>query len=291
MSELETVESLAEETPQNVSGVETVEAQPVEEPEIPDAVEIKPGEKYVPLSALKQTRDELKTLKPLAEQAQRLQDELNRVKPYADFIQANPQLLHQQPAPQAPPPVATSDDPQVIAYAKRFDLYTQDGRPDTERAKAIIDDNRRMAREEAEVLMAPVQQHTHQQAALTNLDSVLRMKDAEGRPLQQEYITQAVSALAQGSDQKELIRMLADPKVVNVVARVARDAQMMALAGKKPVQAPTSPALHVETPGGGSPQAMSDSERGRLARLSGRSEKDVTASAAKYVPGRANPLE
>lgn len=244
-------------------------------------------------NALTAARGQLRELKPQAQQVQQLQQRLSQIEPlvpFAEFVKNNPHLLQQQPPPAPAPPPDPHTDPQLVAYAKRFDLYTADGKPDVERAKAIIDDNRSIAREEAQRLMEPVQHATHEQRAIANLNGVLAIKDGSGEPLRQEFITQAVQSIAQGVDQKELIRLLADPKVAHVVGLTALGLQAAAPKPKK-VEAPTAPPLHVETAGGGSPNYQLTASGKRMAQLAKIPEKTYVETAKGFNPNGPNTFE
>src|SRR5262247_1797426 len=72
---------------------------PPEDPDEQESVEIQGG-KYVPLSALKTVRQENKSLKEKAQQADQLANYYNETKPYVEFLRNNPDLL--KPRQQAP---------------------------------------------------------------------------------------------------------------------------------------------------------------------------------------------
>ena len=280
--------------PEQPAEVQTVEAQPVADEESPDAIEIKPGEKYVPLSAVIALRKDNKDLKAQASKVPQLEQRLSQIEPlvpFAEFVRNNPHLLN-QPQAQAPPaPVDPSTDPQLVTYAKRFDLYTVDGKPDVERAKAIIEDHKRIADEAVAARMAPLEHQTNEQRAIANLNSVLATKDGEGNALRQEFITQAVTSMAQGVDQRELIRMLADPKVAQVVALTALGLQAAAPRQKTtPVQTPGEP-LHVETAGGKPPEYTITAAGKRMAQIAKIPEKTYTEVAKAFNPNGPNTFD
>lgn len=250
-----------------------------------DAVELKPGERYVPLSALQATRAKVAELKGQAERATQLEAELNAARPYVDFLRANQHLLTPQPvAPAAP--VAPTVDPQVESYAKRFDLYTQDGRPDVERAQAIIEDNRRLARTEAESVIAPIRQQADAERASAAYQWLLSQKDADGNPLSKEAVDAVVTPVLTGAP--DGMRVLADPQVMQLLRHTAMGYQAAA-PRKTPIPAP-GPVLQTEPAGGGRGYTMSDSER-RMARNIGRSDKDWSETSARFKPGTYNSLE
>lgn len=262
---------------------------PPDEDDHPEAVEVQPGVRMVPLGALKQVRDELKQLKPLAQKAQELEQQVNAFRPYAQFLQQNPHVL-QQPQ-QAPAPVPTSENPALVEYAKRFDLYTPDGRPDVNRAQAIIEDNRKIAREEAQAIIEPVQNVTYEQRAAQNIQHILNTTKVAGKPIEQQFLIAATKTITQAMPKSEAMRILADPTVANVLRMTAMGLQAEAMG----IQAPTTPApvgapLHLETSGGGSTYELSDSSK-RLAQQAGIKETDMVDRMKRYVPNKSNVLE
>lgn len=273
--------------------VQTVEAQPAAEEEQPDAIEIKPGEKYVPLSAVIALRKDNKDLKAQAQKVPQLEQRLSQIEPlvpFAEFVRNNPHLL-QQPQPVAPAPVDPSTDPQLVTYAKRFDLYTADGKPDVERAKAIIEDHKRIADEAVAARMAPLEHQTNEQRAIANLNNVLATKDGDGNVLRQEFITQAVTSMAQGVDQRELIRMLADPKVAQVVALTALGLQAAAPRQKTTAIRQPGEPLHVETAGGKPPEYTITASGKRMAQIAKIPEKTYTEVAKAFNPNGPNTFD
>jgi hypothetical protein len=283
--------------PPGLEPVEETPAPPEEavappaEDDAPEAVEISPGIKMVPVSAVIALRKELKAAKPLADKANQLESELNQLRPYAEFVRANPQLLERQ-QPPAPAPIPASQDPELIAYARELDLYDAQGQPDVARAGSIRDRVRKDAAMAAAELVRPVVDSTHESRAAANLQSVLSTKDAHGRPIAAETIKAVVGQLASGlrghpHATAELSRLLADPQVIQLVADRAYAEQSRS---GRPAPAPLTPALEVESAGGSQQVALGDASR-RLMRDAGISEKDALESAKRYRPGRANVLE
>jgi hypothetical protein len=274
-----------EETPP-VEEVPTAVVASTEDPQEPDAVELKPGEPYVPVSALKALREQIKALKPQAERAGQLEQQLNQDKPYADFLRNNPHLL-KAPAPAAP--AVPAEDTVAAQYAQKFDLYTADGKPDVVRARAIMDDNRQMAREEAQTLIQPMQERTDMQAASANLQRVQTAKDANGQALEQQYIDAAIAPIIQQMSRPQALKVLADPQVAELIKFTALGYQAASKKSGAPVT-PQNVPLHVEAAGGGSQYAITDAER-KLAKQVGRTEKDWTDGAKRYKPNSYNVLE
>jgi hypothetical protein len=261
--------------------------EPPAEDDVPDAVELQAGVKYVPVGALKAVREELKALKPQAQRAAELEAEIAASRPYVEFLKANPQLLQpQQPAqPQAPP----AEDPALIEYAKTLDLYTQDGRPDTTRAAKLRDMTRQEAAAIAQQAVAPYQEQTHATAAAHNLQWMTGLKDANGQPLEERYIMETVKHVYGSMSKSDAVKILADPSVAQVLAYTALGRQ----AASKPykpttaTQAPSAPPLHVESAGGNVPINVSEDHTRRL----GVGHKAYVETAKRYVPGKSNILE
>lgn len=237
--------------------------------------------------ALTSARGQLRELKPLAQKAHQLEQQVNEFRPYVEFLRNNQQLLQPQQASAA---LSPQDDPALVDYARTLDLYTQDGKPDTSRAAKLREMTRTEAQAIAQQAIAPVQEATHEQRAAQNLQWIVGQKDADGRQLEEQYIAQTVGAIYQGMAPADAKRVLADPKVAQLIAYTALGLQAAAKpVGQRP-QAPTQPPLHVETAGGGHEVALSDSSK-RFAKMTGRTEKDWQESAKRFKPNQSNPLE
>lgn len=291
MSEFDNV--LESETP----AAEPVAAEPAQpapvaqDDDIPEAVEVRPGERMVPVGVIKALREELKA-RPKAEDLATLKQQLDEARPYAEFLRNNPHLLQpQQPAqPQQPTQTAPQEDQALVELARTLELYdAQTGKPDVGRAAKIRDLTRSEAQQIAQQTIAPVQERTHEQQAANNLQQIVyTAKTADGAPLKQEYLMQAVRSITGALPKGEAMRVLADPTVAEVIKLTALGLQ--SINDKSAPQAPAAPPLHIESPGGGNEVVLSDGSR-RLARMTGRSEADWQKSASRYVPGRANSLE
>lgn len=260
---------------------------PEEEPEGTEDIEGKG--KMVPLSALQAMRKELKDLKPKADKAANMEKYVNESKPYIEFLKNNPHLLQQQQAPPAPAQEAPSaTDEEAEEYARDLDLYTQDGKLDMTRARRRIDRDRARFQKEAQSVIQPLREQSMIQRAEANLLTASQTKDAMGRPLEEKYLAQTVQQITGNLSREKAIEVLADPNVANLLAQQAAVAQFQDKP-HTPVEKPGEP-LYVEGQGGGHQYAMSEDER-RLARAAGISEKNWTASAKKFQPGKPMPLE
>jgi hypothetical protein len=259
--------------------------EPPAEDDVPDAVELQAGVKYVPVGALKAVREELKALKPQAQRAAELEAEIAASRPYVEFLKANPQLLQpQQPAqPQTPP----AEDPALIEYAKTLDLYTQDGRPDTTRAAKLRDMTRQEAQAIAQQAVAPYQEQTHATAAAQNLQWMTTLVDANKRPLQEKYVIETVRSVYGNMSKSDAIKILADPNVAQLLAYTALGRQAASEPYQPAPAPPSAPPLHVESAGGNVPIQVSEDHTRRL----GIGHKSYVETAKRYVPGKSNVLE
>lgn len=265
-------------------------APPAEEDDHPEAVEFQPGVKYVPVGALKAVRDELKALKPQAQRAQQLEAEAAENRGIVEFIKANPQILHpQQPAPrQALPP---DSDPALVQIAKTLDLYTTDGKPDVQRAQIVRNMTRAEAQAVAQQAIAPIEASTYEARAAQNIQEIMGTTVA-GKPIEQQYLVQALRTITTQVPRSEAMRILADPTVKEVVRQNAAGLQALAQGAAPPPKAPLPPVLQTETAGGSGETTYELPESSkRLARAAGIKESDFAARAKKYVPGRSNVLE
>ena len=244
-------------------------------------------------SALTATRGKLRDMKPAAEENARLKQQLEQIAPlipYAQFVAANPHLLQpQQPqAPAAQEPAKA--DPLVEATAKRYDLYTPDGKLDLERASAIVNDQRQIAKEEAERVIAPVTRQTHQSQLQANIQWMASLKTQDGQSLEREFIEDTVRSIYGALPQAEALKVLADPQVAQVVGYTALGRQVATKKSAPAAPPLPGPPLHVETAGGSSEVRISDGSRALFSKA-GISEKDALASAKKFKPGMPNVLE
>lgn len=268
--------------PPPVEAAQEPPAEPAQEPpaedDIPEAVEVQPGVRVVPVGVVKALRDEIKALKPQAQRTAELEQQVNQFRPYADFLQANPHILNPQQPQQAP--VAQADDPALVEYARTLDLYTPDGKPDTTRAAKLRDMTRAEAQAIAQQAIAPIQEVTHEQRAATNIQAIVNSG------VDQQYIAEAVrNVLPAQMPKQEALRVMADPAVSNLIRLTAMGLQAAATAAQP--AAPTAPPLYRESPGGAAPLQVSEDHTRKL----GVKHDEYVKSASRYVPGKANSLE
>lgn len=285
------------EAPQPESAAPAAAPPPEEEADLPDAVDVE-GQPMVPLAAIKSMREELKAAKAKAAEAEKVQEEVNRIRPYVDFVAQNQQLFRQgQQPPEAPkPPVegaaAVSDD-EALAYAKDLELWnTKTGTYDLDRAKRRIAEDRKKYRAEAEAIvnerLQPLKQQGAEQRAAVNLQQLAQTKDAYGRPVNEQYLAQVLEQPFRQLGRDRVIDILSEPAAAQLFLQQAAVLQTQ----REPVTQPqrVGDALHVERAGGATRYVMTDSER-RLARENRISEKDWIDSAKKIKDGGYNALE
>lgn len=297
MSEPEEVELVAPGLPPEATTQEspTPEASPQSEPQAQaDETEVElyehEGQKLVPLGAVVSLRKEIQALKQQAAKVPQLEQTVNEMRPYVDFVSRHPA---QPQSPQETASASPASDPALDTYAKRFDLYTSDGKPDVERARAIQDENRRIAREEASRLIEPVALQAYEQRAGLNVSQILSTtKDAEGRPLDQQYLGEAIAQLASGlaGDRAQVYQLLSDPSVAAVLADNALGRQARATRATPAPTPPQNPPLHVERAGGSQVLTLSDVERGR-ARRYGLTDEQALAGKKAFTLAQHLRLE
>ncbi len=257
---------------------------PPPEPEDPDeaaAVEMQGG-KYVPLAALKATREQLKEVKARAAVADQQQAWINQHAPYVDFIKANPQLLQRpEPTPPTPTPAA---DPELVEYARAMDYYKGDGTPDVERAakfSALID---RKAEQKARQMIAPLSAQNDEERSARNYYAALQTPLPNGAQIDAQLLTTAWRALPQ--------TITADPQAAQVIVDAILGAQFRGQP-RQPAP-PPQPPLHTENSGGSAvPRrgpGVSDVER-KIITARGMSEQKYLDTTKDFRPGRPTILE
>jgi TolA-binding protein len=135
------------------------------------------GDKLVPLSAVTWARKtvqllkaELATLKPSAQRAteleqqiQTLQGTIQQMQPVVQAYQAY--VASQQAQPPAAPQPSAEDTAELEEVARDLDLYTADGKPDLEKARRQIERVEKRAEKIAQRVVAPMQAQDVQREA------------------------------------------------------------------------------------------------------------------------------
>lgn len=254
----------------------------VETPVDPDeaqAIEVQGG-KMVPLAALKAAREEAKSLRERASQADTLAAELAQARPYQQFVQQNPQLVQPQ-APVAPP---SNADPELVELARAMDYYKADGSPDLDRAKKYDGLLTQRATKIAQQMVGPVA-HSHAQTqSNSNWSIVAQEKLPNGQAIDTTLLGQMWQHLP--------VEQTANPAVAAMVRDLTIAAQMRKSPLPNAPPPPNSPPVHTENLGR-APQApvrMSETERA-VAAQRGMSDEKYTKLTSGFQPGRMNPLE
>jgi cytochrome c556 len=279
MADLEAPDPAPEPTPEP-EPVAVAPADPMEaEPEGTTEVE---GAKHVPLGHLINERREKAALKQKADQFDQLAGYVNQVKPYIEFLQANPNLISQ--TRQEPTPVTPTQpvDEESAELARTLDLYTSDGQPDVKRAQKLIDRVDKIAGTRAQAEVKPLQDSTQRERAQYSYQRALVTKTPDGRAPDRAILD-------------ELWRRT--PDHIKATEEGASGIWALALGfsegqGRTPVPPQASPVLHTEPPGGRTPnRAPLSALEEKIAKIRGLSEKDYHERTKGYTPGRVNVLE
>jgi hypothetical protein len=211
------------------SGGDPPPPTPVDDDADPDslAVEVeRPGGKVsmVPLPALKQARERLKTrsdeAKAARDEAAALRQQLEAAAPIMQLVNANPAILQQVQEGKVPTRTEPSEDDKDAAEAAQLlGLYTPQGVPDVVAGRKMLElQDRRTQRQ-----VRPMQQQTAQQAANANYQRALAARDPQGRLMARpETIRETFSMVPP--------ELAADPKVAEILLMTARgkDAEYLA---------------------------------------------------------------
>lgn len=243
------------------------------------------GERLVPLAALKAERQQRQALQGRAAKADELEAYVRDSKPYVDFLRANPDLLKpRQPAPPAPTTFGAGPvDPEVEMVAKTLDLYTPDGKPDLQRAQAVVQLMDRKAAKASQQAVAPYHQQTAQDASARNYHAALGYKDPSGRSPSKEALTAIWRAMPAESS--------ADPQVALVLTMTALGMDA-ASGGRRPVAVPPgAPPLVTEGQGGAPRRATLSALETAIARDRGVTDAKWQEQTKGFVPGRPSSFE
>ncbi len=259
--------------------------QPVVADEDPATVDPKDEEKVRGLLAeLSRARKAVRDLKPQAERMQQLQAEADQMRPYMDFVKANPDLLKPRAAALVSVP-DTTEDPDAIAAAQLYDFYTPEGKPDAKKGAAHL----RMVRQEAERItqaaLAPIAQRTLQEQSDANFHAVLQMKDGDGRSPSVEAVT---AIWKQVLSEPEGLKVTSNREAAAFLAIQSFGIDRM----RKGKPAAPPPVLETEA-SGGVPRKnveMSAMEQ-RIAADRGRSPSKWQEYNKGFQPGRPTVLE
>lgn len=250
------------------------------------AVEME-GQKYVPLSAVLAERKQRQELKAKADLADDLVQQVQALKPYAEFLKANPQLM--QPRAAEPPAAPPQADPDAVEAAQLMDFYKPDGTLDVDKgAKYLALQDRRASRASSEAVK-PLRDHSLQERSQQNFVRALSVKDASGQSPSPDAL-RAVWGVLKPED-------TANPEIAATLAMLAMGADRMMGRGTPPPSlgpsvAPSPPPLVTETSGGTiqTPGSLSRLEE-TIAAQRGMTTAAWRDATTGIVPGRSNVLE
>jgi hypothetical protein len=271
-------QTAAPEQTTDTAAPEQQQVEPQAQPAEVEAVEVG-GQKYVPLSALLETRREAKSLKEAASRVQQAEAWIAQAQPYVQFLQANPHLMQQQQT-QAPAPAGV--DPEIEALARDLDLYTPKGELDVARATKIAQRQERLAQSAAQRIVAPMQQTTAQERANMNFQRALSVKLPDGSSVDQNALRQVFAGMP--------AELAADPQVATVLLAVAAGASRFS--GQPQPAPPARAPLFTEDSGGTvrTKQALTSLDR-KVIAARGMTEDAFHKATADFKPGRTNVIE
>lgn len=247
-----------------------------------EAVEVG-GQKYVPAGVLKALREEARTLKERAAQADQLEAQWRDAQPYVEFLRNNRDLLIQRQQPEPVAPAAPQADPDALEAARLMDFYKPDGTPDTDKGARWLALQDKRGERIADARVRPILQQTAQDQASLNFQRALQIKDANGESPSLESLQAVWQAMPPD--------LVADQRVAGVLAATALGLDRMRTPRKATVPVPP-PALVTET-SGGNPRTrplLSPLEE-RIAAERGISATKWAENTRGYQPGKATVLE
>lgn len=279
------------ETPAPAPEVAAAAVEPPANPEDaePEGTIVNPGgEKLVPLSALaaarqktREVNEQLAALKPKAELGEKAWQEWQAAQPLLERARQ----AANAPPPPPPKPAGPLTPDEALEYAKDLDLYKVDGTPDVDRAQRLATKQQLIAQKQAQQYVQPLIQHTAQGQSRTNLETAAAFKDANGHVVDRSILEGVWNSVP--------AEMSAQPQIAAVLYRQALAEMVLAGKYKGAVPPPPPPApVHTESVGGANPPAQALTSIDHAFRsASDLSEKQFTAIAGKYQPGRTNSLE
>lgn len=244
------------------------------------------GQQYVPLAALKEERQKRQALEPKAARVDELETYFQQKQPVLSLIEQYPDLLR-RPEPVAPPPDPQAD-PEALEAAQLMDFYTAEGKPDVAKGAKWLALQDRRANRITQQAVQPITQQTLQERANANFQLALQVKDAAGRPINQQALRAVWQQVANSPNG---VAILADKQAAAFVASAAHGA--MALANAQPEIAPPAKApIVTETPGapGGRRAPISELES-QMAKERGKNNDQWASLLRGHQPGRPNVVE
>lgn len=280
-----------------VGAVTDPTATATEDPEPEGVITSATGVKMVPLAAVQAERGrrkeaegkvtaaetELATIRPKAQRYDEVAPVIQQAMPIIEGIKRRPDLVAQlnQPAPAVTPPAGPLTTEEAVEYAKDFDLFDTDGKPDVARAQRIAKRHAEMSTRSTQQAIAPFQQNEAQRQSATNYQHFAQMKDANGNLPDPKILANVWANVPPEQS--------ANPNVANVLYLMALGQQVALGKGGKP---PLAPVLTTEAPGGGrvlSPTITPIDTN--VMKAAGITEANYKETAARFKPGQSNSLE
>lgn len=254
------------------------------------------GQKMVPLAELIKTRKEAKAakahlqqLQPQLEQAARVAQQVEEIRPYAELIKANPQLIEmaqQATRHSAPQTIQPEHDQDAVDLAQDMGWYVPaTGELDVARGQRWLAKLDARATRKAQAEVEPIRQQTVQGQAAVMRQRVAAIRDKSGAPVASEESLNQVFSMVPPE-------LSANPQVAFVLTMAAAGFdKYQGRTPPAPSQAPQpqTPPIYTESVGRRGPAPISE-ELAKMGARFGLTEKDLRAVDARQS-NRAIALE
>jgi len=267
--------------PQAVAPAAPEAPVPPDDPDEQIAVEIQGG-KHVPLAALRTVREELKTARERAQEADQLRQQVAHLSGQLQgFQNVAEQLQQHRPAPAGP----QQADPRDVALAQKLDLYRpgDNGQavPDTERAASIRGIIQEVAGQIADQRVLPMAQATARDRAVQNYNWALAQKDANGRTVPKTVIDEMWAKMP--------IEATANPEIARTLWLTGLG---MTVANQQAQPAaPVAAPVHTESVGAPRARVAMSAIETKIAADRGIDAQKWGALTKDFQKGRTNVLE
>lgn len=223
-------------------------------------------------------KGEIDALKVKADKAEKLEADLQQLRPYLEHLQSHPELLKKE----EPPEFQRISDEEAERFARNYELYSATGL-DLGKAKRMIADQRadtrRVATEAAQEAVKPLAATSAAQLSRQNF--AWAAGEAQKRGVDPAIVAQTWTLIPPELSQH--------PEVAQLLLRASIGDAVYA---GKAIRAPQNEPTFSEAPGGprGGQYQISPMEQ-RIAHNAGMKESDWTKAAASYQPDAVNSLE
>jgi len=245
------------------------------------------GQKMVPLAELiklrreaKATKAQLAQLQPQIEQAQRVWQEVEEIRPYVEQIRANPDLVRSvQTRQSAPQTIQPEHDQDAIDLAQDMGWYVpQTGELDVARGQRWLQKLDQRAARKAQAEIEPIRQQSVQGQAAVMRQRVAAIRDKTGAPVASEESLNQVFSMVPAE-------LSANPQVAFVLTMAAAGFDKYSGRAPQAVQAqqparPVADPIYTESVGRrGAAQVSEDLLR--IGSRLGLTESELKTSAAR----------